>query len=66
MKAIEETVTEIHLENGYRKINILEEIEILKAVSSRNLLNDVIDGRNDPVYRLLPSVSVRNSNRFTI
>ena len=32
MKAIEGTMSIIHLENNHRKINTLEEIEILKAV----------------------------------
>jgi len=45
----------IHLENNHRKINTLEEIEILKAASSKHLLNDVITGENDPIYKLLPS-----------
>ena len=62
MKAIEETISTIHLENYHRKINILKEIEILKAASSRNLLNDVINGESDPVYRLLPSINAWNSN----
>jgi hypothetical protein len=53
----------IHHENNHRKINILEEIGILKAASFRYLLNDIINGRSDPVYRLIPSVSDFNSNR---
>jgi hypothetical protein len=55
MKTIEEAMSIIHLENNHRKINTLEEIEILKAVSSKYLLNDVIAGQNDPIYKLLPS-----------
>jgi hypothetical protein len=55
MKTIEETWSIIHLENNHRKINTLEEIEILKAASSKYLLNDVIAGQNDPLYKLLPS-----------
>ena len=51
MKTIEETMSIIHLENNHRKINTLEEIEILKAASS----NDVIAGQNDPIYKLLPT-----------
>ena len=50
----------IYLENNHSKINMLEEIEILKAASSKYLLNDVISGQNDPVYRLLSSVSDLN------
>ena len=42
----------IHLENNQRKINTLE-IEILKMAS--HLLNDVIAGQNDPIYKLLPT-----------
>ena len=55
MKTIEETMSIIHLENNHRKINTHEEIEILKAASSKYLLNDVIAGQNDPMYKLLPS-----------
>ena len=55
MKTIEETMFIIHQENSHRKINTLEEIEILKAASSKNLLNDVIAGQNDPIYKLLPT-----------
>ena len=36
-------------------IYTLEEIEILKAASSKHLLNDVITGQNDPIYKLLPT-----------
>jgi hypothetical protein len=54
MKTIEETMSIIHLENNKKKINSLEEIEILKAASSKYLLNDVIVGQNEPIYQLLP------------
>ena len=56
MKAIEDTMPIIQLENNYIKISVLEEIEMLKATSSRNLLNDVINGKSDTEYKLLPSV----------
>ena len=49
------TMPIIHLENNERKINILKEIEIIKAASSKYLLNAVIAGQNDPIYKLLPS-----------
>ena len=55
MKTIEETMSIINQENNHRKINTLEEIEILKAASSKHLLNDVIAGQNDPIYKLLPT-----------
>ena len=57
MKTIEETVSIIHLEKkmNNRKINTFEEIEILNAVSSKYLLNDVIPGQNDPIYKHLPT-----------
>ena len=45
----------IHLEKNHRKINTLEEIEILKAASSKYLLSDVITRQNDPIYKLLPT-----------
>ena len=47
-----------HLENNYREINKLE-IEIPKTTSSRYLLNDIITGQNDPIYKLLPSSVIR-------
>ena len=58
MKTIEETMSIIHLENNHRKRNTLEEIEILKAASSKHLLNDVIAGQNDPIYKLLPTSGI--------
>ena len=57
MKTVEETMSIMLLENNHRKINTLEEIEILKAASSKHLLNDVIAGQNDPIYKL-PLTSV--------
>ena len=54
MKIIEETMSIIHQDN-HRKMNTLEEIEILKTASSKYLLNDVIAGQNDPTYKLLPT-----------
>ena len=55
MKTIEETMSIIYLENNHRKINTLEEVVILKAACSKYLLNDVIAGQNDTMYKLLPS-----------
>ena len=54
MKTIEETMSTIHLENNHRKINTLEGIDILKGASSKYLLNDVIAGQNDPIFKLFP------------
>ena len=34
-----------------RRINKAGEIEILIAATSLNMLNDVINGRNDPLYK---------------
>ena len=53
MKTIDETI--IYLENNHRKINTLEVIRKLKAASPKYLLNDVIAGQYDPMYKLLPS-----------
>ena len=55
MKTIEETMSIIHLENNHRNINTLKEIKMLKAASSKYLLNDVIAGPNDSIYKLLPT-----------
>ena len=54
MKTIQETMSIIHFEKNHRRINTLEEIEILKAASFKHLLNDVIAEQNDPIYKLLP------------
>ena len=62
MKTIEETMIIIHHENNHRKMNMLEEIEILKAALSKYLLNDFIAGQNGPMYILLRSVSDLNFN----
>ena len=50
-------MTRIHVEwlKKTANLNTLEEIEILKAASSKYLLNDVIAGKNDPIYKLLPT-----------
>ena len=61
MKAIEEIMSIINFGNNHMKINILE-IKILKTASFQNLHNNVMNGRSDQVYRLLPSVSAWNSN----
>jgi hypothetical protein len=53
MKNIEDIVTILHKESNHEKINKLEEIENVKAAAS---LNDVINGRNDPLYKILISV----------
>ena len=58
MKTIEETMSIIQLENNHRKISTLEEIEILKSASSKYLLNNVIAGQNDPIYKLLPTLVI--------
>ena len=54
-KTIKETMSIIHLENNHRKINTLEEIEILKVATPKYLLNDDTAGQNDPIYKLLPT-----------
>ena len=56
MKNIENIMTILHNENNHAKINKLEEIEILKEAAPQNILNDVINGRNDSLYKILLSV----------
>ena len=57
MNSILQTMSIIHLENNHRKINTVEEIEIIKAASSKYLLNDIIALQNDPIYKLLPKIN---------
>ena len=64
IKTIEETMTIINLQSSYGIINILEEIEVLKMASCQNILNHAINGRNDQIYKLLPSLNTHNSNRW--
>ena len=56
MKNIDSIMTILHKQNSHEKINKLEEIEIIKEAASQNILNDVINGRNDPLYKILISV----------
>ena len=56
MGTMDEIMTILNKENNYEKFNILEEIKILKAASILNLFNEVIWGRNAPLYRILNSV----------
>ena len=56
MKSIYDIMTILHKENNHEEINKQEEIEILKAATSQNILNAVINGRNDPLFKILISV----------
>ena len=56
MKNIDNIMIILHKEHNHEKINKLEQIEILKEAASLNILNDVINGRNDPLYKILLSV----------
>ena len=49
-------MTILNKENNHEKNNKPEEIEILKQAASQNILNGVINGRNDPLYKILISV----------
>ena len=50
-------MTILHKESNHGKINKLEEIEIIKVAASQNMLNDIINGRNDPLYKILIAVN---------
>ena len=56
MKNIDDIMIILHKESNHEQINKLEEIEIIKAAASQNILNDIINGRNDPLYKILISV----------
>jgi hypothetical protein len=56
MKNIDNIIIILHKESNHEKINRLEEIEIIKAAASQNILNDVINSRNDPIFKTLVSV----------
>ena len=48
---IKQTATE----NNHTKINQLESTEIPITATSPNLLNDAINGKNDPLIKIFPS-----------
>ena len=56
MKNIDNIMTILHKGNNHAKINKVEEIEILKGTKLLNILHDVINDRNDPLYKILLSV----------
>ena len=56
MRNVEDIMTVINSESNNRKINILEEIQIVRAAKSVDILNDVINGKNEPLYILLSPV----------
>ena len=54
MRPMEETMTILHFEDDPRRINVLEELEIMKATTSDCMLN-IIHNIN-PLYRIPHSV----------
>ena len=50
-RPMEETVTILNFENDTKKINYLEEMEIMKATTSDHMLN--IMQNNNPLYGIL-------------
>ena len=45
-----------HVFYSFDNLIEIEEMEILKEAASQNILNDDINGRNDPLYKTLISV----------
>ena len=41
---------------NHRKLNVLEEIKIMRAAKSGEVLNDAISGKIELIYKLLPQV----------
>ena len=56
MRPLEETMTIQNFENGSRRINALEMLEIVKTTTSDSMLNIV---HINPLYRILHSVEDR-------
>ena len=54
MRPMEETMTILDFENDPKRINALEEMEVMKATNSDHMLN-IIQNIN-PLYRTLQSV----------
>ena len=53
----------LYNENNQEKIKKIEEIDILKEAASQNIQNPVINGRKDPLYKILLSVDSQISTR---
>ena len=62
MRNIEDIMTIIKTESFHTKVNKLTEIKVMRAAKSAELFNDVTNGKNDPLYRLLPQIDSYNSN----
>ena len=58
MRNIEDLVTDISKQSN-QKINILEEIKIARAEKSRDILNNVISGKNVSLYRIVTQLTVK-------
>ena len=56
VRNIDNIVTILHKESNHEKINKLEEIEIIKEAAPQNILDHVINGRNDPLSKILLSI----------
>ena len=50
----------MHIENKHEKTNKLEQIHITTAATSPSLLNDVINGKNGPLFKLLPQLTLED------
>ena len=53
MKNIEDIMTSINTESYQTTINVLEEIQIVEAIKSADILNGVINGKNEALCRPL-------------
>ena len=51
MRPMEETKTILHFENDPKRINAIEEIDIMKATTSDHMLNFI--QKNGPLYNIL-------------
>ena len=58
---MDNTMNILHNEN-HEKINKLEEILILKAATSLNIFNDVINSRNNLFYKILSQLTARSQH----
>ena len=56
MRNIQDTMIIISTKNNHAKLNILEEIQIMRAAVSGDILNDVFIGKNESFFKLLPPV----------
>ena len=57
MRNMDDIITILYKENNHEEINKLEKIQILKAITSLKILNDLTNGKNNLLYKYYSQLS---------